>query len=102
MQRKQQVVESALLSKGFRKSDGDHHYYHYYSLENKKSSVFTKTSHGSRELSDDLISKMAGQCKLKKSEFVLLVDCPLSRNDYEKRLIEQGFVVQKVDEKKKS
>ena len=32
---------------------------------------------------DNLISQMAKQCKLTKQQFVNLVDCPLSRDQYE-------------------
>jgi hypothetical protein len=35
---------------------------------------------------------MAKQCKLSNKDFGLLVDCPLSREDYELRLVMQGVV----------
>ena len=51
----------------------------------------TKTSHGSgRDISDDLLSKMARQCGVTKPSFLRLVDCPLQRDEYEKLLKEAG------------
>lgn len=92
MPRKQADVERTLLSKGFRKKEGDHHYFIYHSKAGRKTRVFTKTSHGEREVSDSLLALMAKQAKLSKSDFLNLVDCPLSRDQYEEKLISQGLV----------
>ncbi len=47
----------------------------------------TKTSHGSgRDISDELLSRMAHQCGVTKPNFLKLVDCPLQRPDYENLL----------------
>lgn len=91
---KRRIVEAALEKKGFRKVDGDHSFFIYYTESGLKSSVRTKTSFGSgyKDISDSLVSKMAQQCKLTTSEFKLLVDCPLTRQSYEQKLREQGFV----------
>ena len=37
-----------------------------------------------------LLSEMARQCKLTKGQFVELVDCPLSRAEYEQVLVRSG------------
>ncbi|NDD14022.1 MAG: hypothetical protein EB072_15595 [Betaproteobacteria bacterium] len=71
---------------------GDHNYFHYYSTAGKKTAVFTKTSHGSREIDDSLLGRMARQCKLTRGDFDRLIDCPLDRKGYEAKLIEQGTV----------
>jgi predicted RNA binding protein YcfA (HicA-like mRNA interferase family) len=92
MPRKQSDVERSLLVKGFQKSNGDHHYFHYYSKAGKKTRVFTKTSHGSREIDDGLLRFMAKQVKLTKADFDDLIDCPLDRDSYEKKLIEQAVI----------
>lgn len=92
MPRKQNDVEKSLLAKGFRPKDGDHNYFHYYSKAGKKTSVFTKTSHGSREIDDSLLARMTKQCKLSRSDFDRLIDCPLDRDTYEAKLIAAGFV----------
>lgn len=92
MPRKQNDVEKSLEVKGFQRANGDHNFFHYYSKAGKKSRVFTKTSHGAREIDDNLLSKMAKQCKLSNKDFGLLIDCPLDRDNYEAKLIAQGAV----------
>jgi predicted RNA binding protein YcfA (HicA-like mRNA interferase family) len=92
MPRKQDEVEKSLLNKGFRSGGGDHNYFFYYSKAGKKNIVRTKTSHGSKEISDHLLAQMAKQCKLSNKDFGLLVECPLSRDDFEAKLIAAGAV----------
>ena len=98
MPRKQVDVEKSLEAKGFqRPRGGDHNYFHYHSLGRKKTAVFTKTSHGAREIDDGLLARMARQCRLTRGDFDRLIDCPLDRNSYESKLVEQGLLeVQKV------
>ncbi len=91
MPKDRSIVEAGLEAKGFAKDvKKDHRYFTYFTLEGKKTVVFTKSSHGSKykTLDDSLILKMAKQCKLSKAKFIDLVDCPLSRSDYEKLLSE--------------
>lgn len=92
MPRKQSEVEKSLGVKGFQPAKGDHNYFHYYSKAGKKTRVFTKTSHGSREIDDSLLGCMARQVKLTRGDFDRLIDCPLDRDTYEKKLIELGLV----------
>lgn len=92
MPRKQSEVEKGLEAKGFQRSRGDHNYFHYYSKAGRKTRIFTKTSHGAREIDDSLLARMAKQCKLSRADFERLIDCPLDRDAYESRLIEQGIV----------
>lgn len=92
MPRKQNDVENSLVKKGFRSRDGDHNYFNYYSKAGKKTAVFTKTSHGAREIDDNLLGKMARQCKLTRADFDRLIDCPLDRDSYESKLTAQGAV----------
>ncbi len=54
--------------------------------------MFTKTSHGAREIDDHLLGRMAKQCKLSRADFDRLIDCPLGRAGYEAKLIAQGVV----------
>ena len=93
MPRKQSDVEKSLLNKGFQAGGGDHNYFFYFSIAGKKTIVRTKTSHGAKEIDDNLLAQMAKQCKLSNKDFGLLVECPLSRNDYESKLIASGAVV---------
>jgi hypothetical protein len=92
MPRKQREVEKSLADKGFRSRDGDHNYFFYWSKAGKKTAVFTKTSHGGREIDESLLGKMARQCKLSRADFDRLIDCPLSREAYEDKLVSAGDV----------
>jgi hypothetical protein len=92
MPRKQADIEKGLKAKGFSLGTGDHNYFLYVTKAGKKTAVFTKTSHGSKEISDNLLAKMARQVKLSRSEFDLLVDCPLDRDAYEKKLAAQNYI----------
>jgi len=94
MPRKQADVEKSLLIKGFLAGGGDHNYFFYHTKKGKKTIVRTKTSHGSREIDDNLLAQMAKQCKLSNKDFGLLVDCPLSRDEYETKLIAAGAVAE--------
>ena len=91
MSRDRRTIEAALKKKGFREYEGDHHYYVYWGLDEKKSMAKTKTSHSGRgaTISADLFSKMAKQVKLTNQEFGELVDCPMSRERYEAHLRER-------------
>jgi len=88
MPRRKQDVEQALARKGFRQREGDHHYFVYFNIKGKKTARFTKTSHSPkmREISDSLLGQMARQCGLSKSDFLDLIDCPLSREGYEAKV----------------
>lgn len=92
MPRKASDVEKSLINKGFQTGGGDHNYFFYHSKAGKKTIVRTKTSHGAKDIDDNLLAQMAKQCKLSNKDFGLLVDCPLSRDDYEAKLVAQGTV----------
>lgn len=92
MPRKQADVEKSLLNKGFQAGGGDHNFFVYHSKAGKKTRVRTKTSHGSKEIDDNLLAQMAKQCKLGNKDFGLLVECPLSRDAYEAKLVAAGAV----------
>ena len=92
MPRKQSDVEKSLTSKGFKPRQGDHSYFNYYCSTGKKTAVFTKTSHGAREIDDHLLGRMARQCKLSRADFDQLIECPLDRAGYESKLVEQKAI----------
>jgi hypothetical protein len=94
MPRKKDKVESGLLSKGFRETQNDHHYFIYFTKEGKKTTTKTKTSHTKKmkDIPDNLLGQMARQCNLTKDQFLNLVDCPLSRDEYEKILQAKGII----------
>jgi predicted RNA binding protein YcfA (HicA-like mRNA interferase family) len=73
--------------KGFEEGKNTHHrYYNHRRMDGTLSGVFTYTSHSGKELHDHLLSQMAKQCRLKRDDFLKLVDCSMSREDYEKEL----------------
>jgi hypothetical protein len=90
MSRARKDVESGLLAKGFQKRDGDHTYFIYHDTDGKKSTAKTKTSHSGKDLDDSLLALMSKQAKLTKKQFLDLVDCPLSRAEYETLLRQNG------------
>lgn len=91
--RSKRTVEAALAQKGFRQHEGDHHFFVFWTADERKTAVRTKTSHGStKDLGDGLLLQMARQVKLTKSEFLELVDCPMSRDQYEKHLDDAGHI----------
>jgi len=80
-----------LKKKGFLDAPGDHNFleFHYQG----KFVVRTKISHGAtHDLGNDLISKMAYQCRLDKSDFSDLANCPLSEEEYIGKLISNGVI----------
>lgn len=90
--RKRNVIETGLCSKGFvLRVDGDHRFFDF-ELDGKRH-FFTKVSHGTKEISIQLLTKMARQCHLSKAEFLNLVDCPMSKEEYEKNLRDNKIVV---------
>ncbi|MGP1385153.1 MAG: hypothetical protein ACTS2F_16435 [Thainema sp.] len=93
MPRKKTKVESSLREKGFQQTEGDHHFFAYITTEGKKTAIRTKTSHTPKmkDIPENLLTQMAKQCKLSKKAFLNLIDCPLSREEYEIKLKEQGI-----------
>lgn len=94
MPRNRKDVESALQSKGFERAEGDHHYFVYLTRDGRKTRARTKTSHSPRvrDIADNLLGQMARQCLLTRPEFLRLVDCPMDRDEYERRLVELGEI----------
>ncbi len=82
-----------LKKKGFvdseHKSD-DHKYLEYY--HNEQLVLYTKISHGAKDLDSFLIKQMSHQCQLDKLSFMDLAKCPLSQEGYNRILIEKGVI----------
>lgn len=85
-------IEAGLLNKGFQQQPGgDHNYFVYVALDGKKALGKTKTSHGRGfDIGDSLLGKMAQQCALTRAQFLKLIECPLSRKEYEVILRQTG------------
>lgn len=79
--RSSEDIKAGLSRKGFVKKNGDHVFlwFHY---EGKKTSIRTKVSHGDAECGDSLLLLMARQLGLTKAEFLDLVDCPMSQDEF--------------------
>jgi hypothetical protein len=82
-----------LKKKGFvdstTKSD-DHKYLEF--TYNGKHVLHTKLSHNKKDIDDYLIRQMSTQCKLSKSEFLDLVNCPLSKEGFIEILENKGLL----------
>lgn len=87
---KSDKVRKSLKKKGFTENNGDHKF-----LELKLDGKFvlhTKVSHGStHDIDGYLIGQMARQCKLSKQDFSDLVNCPLSKEAYVKKIRDKGL-----------
>lgn len=87
---KARQVLSGLMKKGFVQSQGHHAFLILY-INGKKTSIYTKVSHGSNEINEYLINQMSLQVRLEKRQFIDLVNCPLSLEDYLRELEAKGF-----------
>ncbi len=92
MPRPRKSIEAALVSKGFERTESDHHYFVYVTRTGPKTRARTKTSHSPkvRDVADNLLGQMARQCLLTKPPFLDLVDCPLDRDGYDPLFVESG------------
>lgn len=82
-----------LLKKGFKDADNkssDHKWLELF--HNEKLVLHTKISHGETDLGNSLIKKMSYQCNLSKDEFMDLVNCPMSKQQYFDILQRKGFL----------
>ena len=85
---KKRDVERGLQRKGFEKINSNHRKFVYHTFDGRATHARTLTSHGrnSEDISETLLRQMAAQCKLSLNDFLDLVDCELTREDYEKEL----------------
>jgi hypothetical protein len=92
-------VGAGLTKKGFQARENDHTFYHLY-VEGKKTGVYTKISHGEKEIRDGLLGAMARQVKLTRKQFNDLIDCPLTADEYVKLMRKAGAVETPKEEPK--
>ncbi|MDH4990705.1 hypothetical protein QEZ48_07660 [Aquamicrobium lusatiense] len=85
MARDRKDIDASLQRKGFKRDDGDHHYYIYHNLAGRKTIKKTKMSMGSshKTIGDPLLGQMARQIGVTKPSFLELVDCTLDQAGYE-------------------
>lgn len=84
-------IEAGLVRKGFERRESKDIYLHLH-VGGKKTPIYTKMSHGERQVHDGLVAAMARQVRLTRSQFIDLVRCPLSRDDYLALLREHHFI----------
>lgn len=61
-------------------------------FHNGKYVLSTKVSHGNKDIDNYLIKQMSVQCHLDKNDFMDLVKCPLSKEDFIQILDQQGWL----------
>ena len=83
------TVRRGLTSKGFDEVNRGDIFYHFV-VNGKKSGIHTMMSHGETYCGTKYLTTMARQLGLKRDELVQLVECPLSRDEYEKLLRGRG------------
>lgn len=83
---KHREIRQGLERKGFRLDEGRKHvHFLYEDLAGRLTTTRTMLSHGASgdDISDPLVGKMARQLGLSRKQFIELVDCSLSRNDFD-------------------
>lgn len=89
MPRRRDDIIRSLTAKGFEEGGGDHIFLVYVRLDGRKTTLRTKLSRGTahREVSDNLLGRMARQVGLAKGDFLDLIDCPLDREAYQAKVV---------------
>jgi len=83
------IIRQSLTTKGFIEEKSDHCKFWLY-VDEEKTIIHTKFSHGQKECGNDLLAKMAHQLKLTRKDFNDLIDCPLDKEAYIKMLKDKG------------
>jgi len=95
-----ELVRSALLRKGFRRANSKDEMYHFF-VDGKKSAVWTKISHGEREIHDGLLATMSRrQLRISRGQLNALVECSLGYDEYLELLRQQDVVARSTAEHK--
>lgn len=93
--RKVKDMQAVLARKGFRQDDTHHKCFWFY-CNNRKSSINTHFSHGSKEYGVELLTLVRRQIKLKSKEFERFFDCTMSGSDYQKLMVDRDCVNEPV------
>jgi hypothetical protein len=89
---KAEAIDKALTAKGFVSENARHHVMYWFYYEGKKSQIRTRISFGEKEVGAGLISAMARETKLRKCDFLALVECSLSADEYRTKMLTEGHV----------
>lgn len=84
-------VAASLGQKGFRKRENDHAFFHLW-VGDKKTVIYTKISHGEKEIHDRLLGIMARQLKLSGKQFKELIDCHFTGKQLVQHLRKGGHI----------
>lgn len=84
-------IRTALLAKGFVSHHTDHEYFAL-KVAGQKFPIRTKISHGQTKIEEQLIRAMAKQLYLTNSEFIDLISCTISGEQYVQLLKERGRI----------
>ena len=74
-------IKQSLTKKGFIEDNNDHKHYWLY-INERKTDVKTKLSHGQKECRSNLLAQMAKQLHLRRKDFDSLIDCTLGKEEY--------------------
>ncbi len=86
-------IARSLRRKGFTEVSGKSRRVFWYTDGTGAGRIQTMVSRSSKgEDGAPLISDMARQCRLKRSDFVALVECSLTREGYQQELRERGHL----------
>ena len=93
MQRRK--VKNGLKRKGFEiapNRNGRHIIFIYHNTAGKKTDIFTMVSHGKsgHDIQKGIISTMARQCNLTRADFLDLINCTMSQEEYENLMCEEN------------
>lgn len=85
-------VAASLQRKGFSPRQNNHTFFDLV-VNGKNAGIYTKISHGEREIGTPLAKKMQHQMKLPTSgDFRDFVECPMSADDYVALLRRTGYL----------
>lgn len=84
-------IRTALLAKGFVSRHTDHEWF-FLKVAGRSQAIRTKLSHGRSKIDDSLLRLMARQLHLTRDEFIELISCTLSAEDYVRLLKERGQI----------
>ena len=90
MQLNRRKAKNALVKKGFQLRETKTHTMFTFYLGEKITVAQTRMSRGSnnKDIGDYLIGEMSRDCHLSKNKFIDLINCSVSKDDYEKHIAE--------------
>lgn len=83
-------ISASFIKKGFLEVADRADKKYYLLLNGRKVGIHTFVSHGTKECGERLISEMKKQVCLSKREFIDLIDCPMTKEEYIGILTERG------------